>query len=118
LAFWREGQQLKGIGDERVRSGELHENGDRTQSTLGHVVARDPTVDEVFWSSVVTSGIPGIDSRPSCLSWTVNLKTVRFHDSSADVEAVGFQPSKRCKPDQPSSDVRDTETVAHMCRLA
>ncbi len=78
------------------------------------VVARDNLADGTFWYSVATTGIY---CRPSCPSRTANPKNVRFHDSPADAEAAGFRACMRCKPDQPSSDVQNAETVARICRL-
>ena len=78
------------------------------------VVARDHAADGAFWYSVATTGIY---CRPSCASRTANPKNVRFHDSIADAEAAGFRPCKRCKPDQDSAEVQNSETVARICRL-
>ncbi|MBA3519247.1 MAG: bifunctional DNA-binding transcriptional regulator/O6-methylguanine-DNA methyltransferase Ada, partial [Rhizobiales bacterium] len=52
-----------------------------------------------------------------CLSRTANPSNVRLHDSIPDAEMAGFWACKRCKPDQPSSDVQNAETVARICRL-
>jgi AraC family transcriptional regulator, regulatory protein of adaptative response / methylated-DNA-[protein]-cysteine methyltransferase len=79
-----------------------------------HVLARDLSADGQFYYSVATTGIY---CRPSCPSRTANPKNVRFHDSIADAEAAGFRACKRCKPDQPSADIRNAEIVAGVCRL-
>ena len=78
------------------------------------VLARDLSADGQFYYSVATTGIY---CRPSCPSRTANPKNVRFHDSIADAEAAGFRACKRCKPDQPSADIRNAEIVAGVCRL-
>lgn len=78
------------------------------------VVARDSSADGEFWYSVATTGI---FCRPSCASRTANPKNVRFHDTIATAEAAGFRACKRCKPNQPSSDVQNAATVARICRL-
>jgi AraC family transcriptional regulator of adaptative response/methylated-DNA-[protein]-cysteine methyltransferase len=41
---------------------------------------------------------------------------VRFHDTIAKATAAGFHACKRCRPDQPSFDVQNAETVARICR--
>lgn len=78
------------------------------------VLARDRSLDGDFYYSVATTGIY---CRPSCPSRTANPKNVRFHDSIADAEAMGFRACKRCRPDQASADVRNARTVARICRL-
>jgi AraC family transcriptional regulator of adaptative response/methylated-DNA-[protein]-cysteine methyltransferase len=78
------------------------------------VVVRDGAADGVFWYSVATTGVY---CRPSCPSRTANPKNVRFHHTIAAAEAAGFRACKRCKPNQPSSDIQNAATVAHICRL-
>jgi AraC family transcriptional regulator, regulatory protein of adaptative response / methylated-DNA-[protein]-cysteine methyltransferase len=78
------------------------------------VLARDRSADETFWYSVATTGVY---CRPSCPSRTPNPKNVRFHESIADAKGAGFRACKRCKPDQPSLDVQNAETVSRICRL-
>ena len=78
------------------------------------VLARDRSTDGDFYYSVATTGIY---CRPSCPSRTANPKNVRFHDSIADAEAMGFRACKRCRPDQATADVQNAETVARICRL-
>src|ERR1700687_766139 len=78
------------------------------------VVARDRSADGVFWYSVATTGVY---CRPSCASRTANPRNVQFHDTIAAAEAAGFRACKRCKPNQPSSDVQNAQTVARICRL-
>ncbi|QSF54796.1 bifunctional DNA-binding transcriptional regulator/O6-methylguanine-DNA methyltransferase Ada [Brevundimonas fontaquae] len=78
------------------------------------VVARDRSMDGQFYYSVATTGIY---CRPSCASRTANPKNVRFHDSIADAEAAGFRACRRCKPDEPSTDVQNAKLVARVCRL-
>jgi AraC family transcriptional regulator of adaptative response/methylated-DNA-[protein]-cysteine methyltransferase len=79
-----------------------------------HVVARDSSADGTFWYSVATTGIY---CRPSCPSRTANPKNVQFHGTIEAAEAAGFRPCKRCKPNQPSSDVQNSRTIARTCRL-
>jgi AraC family transcriptional regulator of adaptative response/methylated-DNA-[protein]-cysteine methyltransferase len=78
------------------------------------VVARDGSADGTFWYSVATTGVY---CRPSCASRTANPRNVQFHDTIAAAEAAGFRACKRCKPNQPSSDVQNAQTVARICRL-
>jgi AraC family transcriptional regulator of adaptative response/methylated-DNA-[protein]-cysteine methyltransferase len=78
------------------------------------VLARDRSADETFWYSVATTAVY---CRPSCPSRTPNPKNVRFHESIADAKGAGFRVCKRCKPDQPSLDVQNAETVSRICRL-
>jgi AraC family transcriptional regulator of adaptative response/methylated-DNA-[protein]-cysteine methyltransferase len=78
------------------------------------VVARDGSADGTFWYSVATTGVY---CRPSCASRTANPRNVEFHDTIAAAEAAGFRACKRCKPNQPSSDVQYAQTVARICRL-
>ncbi len=78
------------------------------------VVARDRSADGKFCYSVATTGIY---CRPSCPSRTANPKHIRFHDTPGDAQAAGFRACKRCKPDQPSSDLQNTRTIARICRL-
>jgi AraC family transcriptional regulator, regulatory protein of adaptative response / methylated-DNA-[protein]-cysteine methyltransferase len=79
-----------------------------------HVVARDSAADGTFWYSVATTGIY---CRPSCPSRTANPKNVQFHGTIEAAEAAGFRPCKRCKPNEPSSGVQNSRTIARTCRL-
>jgi AraC family transcriptional regulator of adaptative response/methylated-DNA-[protein]-cysteine methyltransferase len=78
------------------------------------LVARDRTADGTFWYSVATTGVY---CRPSCPSRRANPQNVRFHDTIAEAQAAGFRACKRCKPDEPSPDIRNAERVARICRL-
>ena len=78
------------------------------------VVARDGSADGTFWYSVATTGVY---CRPSCASRTANPRNVQFHDTIAAAEAAGFWACKRCKPNQPSTEVQNAQTVARICRL-
>lgn len=76
------------------------------------VVARDAGADGRFFYSVRTTGVY---CRPSCPARLANPKNVRFHATAAEAEAAGFRACKRCKPDQPSLDVRRAGLVAQAC---
>lgn len=78
------------------------------------VLSRDRTADGSFWYSVATTGVY---CRPSCPSRTANPKNVSFHGSIEEAENAGFRPCLRCKPDQPSLEAQNAETVARVCRV-
>jgi AraC family transcriptional regulator, regulatory protein of adaptative response / methylated-DNA-[protein]-cysteine methyltransferase len=78
------------------------------------VLARDRTADELFWYSVVTTGVY---CRPSCPSRAANPENVQLHDTLADVQATGFRPCKRCHPDGSSIEDKNAALVARACKL-
>lgn len=78
------------------------------------VLARDAASDGSFYYSVATTGIY---CRPSCGARRPKRTHVRFHDSAEEAGAAGFQPCKRCKPDQPSLFQQHAMKVAEACRL-
>jgi AraC family transcriptional regulator of adaptative response/methylated-DNA-[protein]-cysteine methyltransferase len=78
------------------------------------VVARDKTYDGSVYYSVSTTGVY---CRPSCASRQARRENVRFHATSADAEAAGFRPCKRCKPDEASLEKTYATKVAAACRL-
>jgi AraC family transcriptional regulator of adaptative response/methylated-DNA-[protein]-cysteine methyltransferase len=88
----------------------------RTESDprWARVVARDRSADGAFFYSVETTGVY---CRPSCAARHANPKNVRFHPTTADAEAAGFRPCKRCKPDQPPLKEQYAATVAKACRM-
>jgi AraC family transcriptional regulator of adaptative response/methylated-DNA-[protein]-cysteine methyltransferase len=59
------------------------------------VVARDAAADGSFHYSVRTTGVY---CRPSCAARLARPEHVRFHETTADAEAAGFRPCKRCRP--------------------
>lgn len=77
------------------------------------VVARDRAADGRFWYSVATTGVY---CRPSCPARRPKPGNVRFHTSTADAEAAGFRPCKRCRPDRPAGDERLAATIVAACR--
>jgi AraC family transcriptional regulator of adaptative response/methylated-DNA-[protein]-cysteine methyltransferase len=77
------------------------------------VVARDREADGQFYYSVRTTGVY---CRPSCAARRANPKNVAFHLTTADAEAAGFRPCKRCRPTEGSLTERYAETVAQACR--
>jgi AraC family transcriptional regulator of adaptative response/methylated-DNA-[protein]-cysteine methyltransferase len=77
------------------------------------VVARDREADGQFFFSVKTTGVY---CRPSCAARLANRRNVAFHLTTADAEAAGFRPCKRCRPTEGSLAERYAETVAQACR--
>ncbi len=61
------------------------------------VLRRDATVDGQFYYSVRTTGVY---CRPSCAARPARRENVGFHATTADAEAAGFRPCKRCRPNE------------------
>ncbi|KQW72004.1 6-O-methylguanine DNA methyltransferase [Phenylobacterium sp. Root77] len=78
------------------------------------LAARDAAADGAFFYSVRTTGVY---CRPSCAARPARPENVAFHASTADAEAAGFRPCKRCKPDQAPLAQRNAAAVAAACRL-
>jgi AraC family transcriptional regulator, regulatory protein of adaptative response / methylated-DNA-[protein]-cysteine methyltransferase len=62
-------------------------------------IARESKTDAAFVYSVRTMGVY---CQPSCAARLAGPVNVRFHATARDAEKTGFQPCKRCKPDQPT----------------
>lgn len=77
------------------------------------LAARDPAADGAFFYSVRTTGVY---CRPSCAARPARAENVAFHATTAEAEAAGFRPCKRCKPDQPPRAERHAAAVAAACR--
>jgi methylphosphotriester-DNA--protein-cysteine methyltransferase len=77
------------------------------------VVARDRTYDGRFYYSVATTGVY---CRPSCAARRANPQNVRFHETCADAELVGFRPCKRCRPNGSGDTERHAVIVTQVCR--
>ena len=86
----------------------------RDDPRRARIVARDKTADGQFWYSVATTGVY---CRPSCPSRAANPANVQFHDSLDDARATGFRPCKRCNPDGPSAESRNSALIAKTCRI-
>lgn len=78
------------------------------------LAARDAAADGAFFYSVRTTGVY---CRPSCAARPARPENVAFHATTADAEAAGFRPCKRCKPDQAPLAERNAAAVAAACRL-
>lgn len=77
------------------------------------VTRRDSAADGAFYYSVATTGVY---CRPSCAARPALRRNVAFHATTADAEAAGFRPCKRCKPDQAPLAERQAALVAEACR--
>lgn len=78
------------------------------------VQARDAVADGQFFYSVATTGVY---CRPSCAARPALPKNVAFHATTAEAEAAGFRPCKRCKPDQPPKAAREAALIGRICRI-
>ncbi len=78
------------------------------------LAARDAAADGAFFYSVRTTGVY---CRPSCAARPARPENVAFHATTAEAEAAGFRPCKRCKPDQAPLAQRNAAAVAAACRL-
>ncbi len=67
------------------------------------VVARDRAADGTFWYSVRTTGVYCVPSCPARLPKPAN---VRFHDTTADAERLGFRACRRCGGERTSARAR------------
>ncbi|GEA70701.1 helix-turn-helix domain-containing protein [Lactobacillus delbrueckii subsp. lactis] len=61
----------------------------------------DPAYDGEFFYAVQTTRI---FYRPSCKSKCPRRNNVEYFKSSAEAEAAGYRPCKRCRPDLPQYD--------------
>lgn len=64
------------------------------------VVRRDRAANGAFFFSVRTTGVYCL---PSCPARPARRENVRFHATTAEAEAAGFRPCKRCRPNQPAA---------------
>lgn len=77
------------------------------------VLAKDHAADDLFFYSVRTTGVY---CRPSCAARPARRENVAFHLTTADAEAAGFRPCKRCRPDEPPMAERHAAMVGEACR--
>ncbi|HXC49982.1 MAG TPA: methylated-DNA--[protein]-cysteine S-methyltransferase [Candidatus Limnocylindrales bacterium] len=78
------------------------------------VLARDAASDGRFYYSVRTTGVY---CRPSCGARPPRPGNVAFHRSTAEAEAAGFRPCRRCRPCDPPLAERNAALVAELCRM-
>jgi AraC family transcriptional regulator, regulatory protein of adaptative response / methylated-DNA-[protein]-cysteine methyltransferase len=77
------------------------------------VLHRDRRADDVFFYSVQTTGIY---CRPSCPSRQARREHVQFYLTAEAAEQAGYQPCKRCRPDEPGLAVQHAAAVTKACR--
>lgn len=78
------------------------------------LVQRDENADGRFLYGVVTTGIY---CRPVCKSRQPARKNVRFFENSAEAQAAGFRPCKRCRPDSPQQAEPHARMVLQACAV-
>lgn len=77
------------------------------------VVERDAEFDNVFFYSVLTTGVY---CRPSCPSRRANRENVRYYATADEAEQAGFRPCLRCNPRDSSGLSEQARTVERLCR--
>ena len=77
------------------------------------VVSRNAQRDGDFFYSVQSTGVY---CRPSCGARAPRPENVAFHLKTADAEAAGFRPCKRCQPTAAPLGERRADLVARLCR--
>ena len=75
---------------------------------------RAQQADGAFVYGVATTGVY---CRPSCPSRLPNRANVRFFDTCADAEQVGFRACKRCRPRSTGTQKPHTDAVIRACTL-
>lgn len=78
------------------------------------VIARDAAAEGAFLFSVRTTGVY---CRPTCAARQPLRENVAFYDTTAEAEAAGFRPCKRCRPTEPALAERRAAAAALACRL-
>src|SRR5258707_5081301 len=78
------------------------------------VIAHDATQDGRFFYSVKTTGVY---CRPGCASRQPRRENVAFHETTANAEAAGFRPCKRCRPNEGSLADRHVAAIDRACAL-
>jgi AraC family transcriptional regulator, regulatory protein of adaptative response / methylated-DNA-[protein]-cysteine methyltransferase len=74
---------------------------------------RDKSSDGEFVYAVSTTGI---FCRPSCPSRLAKPEHIQFFDTTHLARAAGYRACKRCKPEEPTLDLRRTQVVELACR--
>jgi methylphosphotriester-DNA--protein-cysteine methyltransferase len=95
---------------EITRGGEARS---KDEARWGAIVARNRSYDGKFYYSVASTGVY---CRPSCPARRAKRPNVRFHDTIAEAEAAGFQPCKRCRPNEASLEAQHAAIIASACR--
>ena len=80
------------------------------EAVCGHDAAQDGR----FFYSVKTTGVY---CRPGCASRRPRRENVAFYQTTAEAEAAGFRPCKRCRPNEGSPAERHLAAVERACDL-
>ncbi len=75
---------------------------------------RTRQADGAFVYGVATTGVY---CRPSCPSRLPNRANVRFFETCADAEQVGFRACKRCRPRSTGTQKPNTDVIIRACTL-
>src|SRR5437667_7505708 len=78
------------------------------------VVARDATLDGVFVTGVLTTGIY---CRPSCPARRPRRENVRFFGRPDEAERAGFRACLRCRPKEAGRPHPQADMVRQVCRI-
>jgi AraC family transcriptional regulator, regulatory protein of adaptative response / methylated-DNA-[protein]-cysteine methyltransferase len=78
------------------------------------VVEHDAAADGTFFYGVRTTGVY---CRPTCPARLARRDNVTYHATSADAEAAGFRPCRRCRPDEAALRERRADAVILACRI-
>jgi AraC family transcriptional regulator of adaptative response/methylated-DNA-[protein]-cysteine methyltransferase len=78
------------------------------------VMQHDATADGAFYYSVRTTGVY---CRPSCPARSARRENVAFHATTADAEAAGFRPCRRCRPTEAPLAERRADAITRACRM-
>lgn len=77
------------------------------------VVRRDTRADGAFYFAVKTTGV---FCRPGCKSRAPRRDNVVFFETSADAQAAGYRPCKRCAPDGEPTALQHARAMREACR--
>ncbi|HKW50580.1 MAG TPA: bifunctional transcriptional activator/DNA repair enzyme AdaA, partial [Candidatus Eisenbacteria bacterium] len=78
------------------------------------VVARDASLDGVFVTGVLTTGIY---CRPSCPARRPKRDNVRFFGRPEEAERAGFRACLRCRPKEAGRPDPQADMVRRVCRI-
>lgn len=87
---------------------------DTLEARWDALVRRDENADGRFFYGVVTTGVY---CRPVCKSRQPARENVRFFENSAEAQAAGFRPCKRCRPDAPQQADPHARMVLQACAV-
>lgn len=77
------------------------------------VMARERSMDGVFYFAVLSTGVY---CRPSCPSRRPRRENVVFFRTREAAEQAGFRACRRCKPDSEVADDPNSQLVEKVCR--